>query len=90
MQEPKSYKELAKPLSIVAKSLFVWIQQNNPSMITIFADSDNVEKKTKKINMYGSILYREQNTLNNMGYTWDFFNSPVLGKSIYIKKQPNI
>jgi hypothetical protein len=90
VQEPKSYKELAKPLSIVAKSLFVWIQQNNPSMITIFADSDNAEEKTKKINIYGSILYRERNTLNNMGYTWDFFNSPVFGKSIYIKKQINI
>jgi hypothetical protein len=59
-------------------------------MIIVFADSNNIIEKEKKINLYGSILYREKNTLSNLGYTWDFFNSPILGKSIYISKQTNI
>ena len=88
-QNPKSYKEIAKPLSIVIKSLLVWISQNDPTMIIVFADSNNIIEKEKKINLYGSILYREKNTLSNLGYTWDFFNSPILGKSIYISKQTN-
>ena len=86
VQGSKSYKELATPLSIVVKSLFVWMEQNKPTLVTIFADSNEVMEKDKKLNLYGSILYRERNTLNNLGYTWDFFHSPILGKSIYISK----
>ena len=89
VQKPQSYKEIAKPLSIVAKSLLNWIALNKPTLVTAFSDGGNNEEKEKKINMYGAILHRETPRINNMGYSWDFFNSPTLDKSIYISKQPN-
>jgi hypothetical protein len=87
IQEPKSYKEIAKPLAIIAKSLIEWISKNNPTLITVFADHNDEDELSKKINLYGGLLNRENSRLKSMGYYWDFFNSPTLGKSIYIKKQ---
>lgn len=85
-EETKSYKEIAKPLSIIIKSLLDWMQNNNPYLITVFADSKTTEEKVKKIGLYGTILHREKNRLESLGYYWDFFNSPSYGKSIYLKK----
>ena len=85
----ESYKEIAKPLSIVVKSLLNWMAINKPILVTAFPDGGNNEEKEKKVNIYGAILHRETPRINNMGYTWDFFNSPILGKSIYISKPPN-
>ena len=89
VQKKESYKEIAKPLSIIVKSLLNWVKVNQPILVTVFPDGGNNEEKEKKVNIYGSILHRETSRINNMGYTWDFFNSPILGKSIYISKQPN-
>lgn len=86
VKEPKTYKEIAKPLAIISKSLIEWIPQNNPTLINIYADSNSEDEQTKKINLYGGLLNREKSKLENMGYSWDFYNSPVLGKSIYIQK----
>jgi hypothetical protein len=85
-QEPKSYKEIAKPLAIISKSLIEWISKNNPILINVFADHNSGDELYKKLNLYGGLLHRENLTLKNLGYYWDFYNSPVLGKSIYIQK----
>jgi hypothetical protein len=87
--EKKSYRELAVPLAIIVKSLLEWIEKNNPIFISIFADSKDVEELNKKINLYSALLDREKPKLTNMGYYWDYFNSPKYGKSIYIKKITN-
>lgn len=85
-QNKKSYKEIAKPLSIIVKSLLEWMQVNKPIFVTVFPDGGNKEEKEKKVNLYGTILHRETSRINSMGYSWDFFNSPILGKSIYLKQ----
>jgi hypothetical protein len=86
IQEPKSYKEIAKPLAIISKSLIEWISKNNPILVNVFADHNSEDELIKKLNLYGGLLNREKSTLKNLGYYWDFYNSPKLGKSIYIQK----
>ena len=83
--EPKTYKEIAKPLAIISKSLIEWISKNDPILINVFADSNNEDELNKKLNLYGGLLNRENSKLESMGYSWDFYNSPILGKNIYIK-----
>lgn len=64
------YRFLAKILGIVVKSLFEWIKQNNPEVITVFSDADNEREKKKKLSIYGSILQGNEDELRRMGYTF--------------------
>lgn len=83
----QSYKDLAKPLATISKSLLEWVSKNKPQLVTIYADGDNKIEQNKKLTLYTSILDRETPLLNSIGYTWDFANSPILGKIIIIKQK---
>jgi hypothetical protein len=85
----QTYKELAKPLAIIVKSLINWIENNDFEFLLLFSDSENNDEKRKKISLWGAILNREKLKLKSLGYFWDFFKSPKYNKSIFIKKINN-
>lgn len=87
--EKATYRELAVPLAIIAKSMMEWVKLEKPKVIAIFVDSSDEKENTTKINLYSGLLNREKSTLDKLGYAWDYFNSPFFGKSIYIKKRKN-
>lgn len=69
-QYKTDYKILSKILGVVVKSLFKWIKENNPEVITIFADGDSERENKKKLSIYGSILQGNESQLKSMGYTF--------------------
>ena len=84
--EKATYRELGVPLAIIAKSMMEWVKLEKPKFIVIFVDSSDEKENTTKINLYSGLLNREKSTLDRLGYTWDYFNSPFFGKSIYVNK----
>jgi hypothetical protein len=64
------YKILSKILGIATKSLLNWIKNNNPDVVTVFADGLNDREERKKLSIYGSILQGNEQELKNMGYTY--------------------
>lgn len=70
-QYKTNYRILSKILGIVVKSLFNWIKNNNPEVVIIFADSQDIREKRKKLSIYGSILQGNENYLHTLGYSFD-------------------
>jgi hypothetical protein len=66
-----NYKVLAKILGILVKSLFTWIKQNSPDVITIIPEGKNERENRKKLSIYGSILQGNEAELKSMGYMFD-------------------
>lgn len=77
-------KEYLPILGIITKSVIKWIEINEPYIVTIIADDINSDFKLKKHMIYASIIEKEIEKLDN--YDWDYFKSPKMGSSIYLKK----
>lgn len=80
------YKTLASILGVVVKSSLRWIKENKPDVLTVIPEAGNTREFTKKLSIYASILATNQSLLDNLGYTWDYYNF-TSGKGIYIAKK---
>lgn len=80
------YKALASVLGVVVKSTLRWIKENNPDVLTVMPTAGTSREFAKKLSIYAAILEKNQDLLDNLGYTWDYymFNS---GKGLYIAKK---
>lgn len=70
-QEKTDYHTLAKILGIVVKSIFTWIKENEPDVVTIFADGSTEQESRKKLVIYASILQGNPELLSNPKYVWE-------------------
>ena len=82
----QSYKELAKPLAIIVKSFMEWLKMKRPQMVTFYADGATAEERQKKLNLYTALLNRESNTLNGIGYTWDYAKTDKTDQAVVVWK----
>jgi len=80
------YKVLASILGVVVKSTLRWIKENKPDVLTILPVGGTDREFSKKISIYASILQKNQNLLDSLGYTWDYYKFRS-GNGIYIAKK---
>lgn len=82
-QVQTDYRVLSKVLGVVIKSLIEWIKNNNPEIITLFADSKSDKERIKKLSIYGSILQSRKDELKRLGYV---YSGNMGGNLIVIQK----
>jgi hypothetical protein len=80
-----NYKTLSKVLGIVVKSTLNWIKSKNPQVITIIPGGSNQKEFNSKLSIYASILENNKSYLDNIGYSWDYYQFTT-GKGLYIRK----
>jgi len=80
------YKVLAKILGVVVRSTLQWVKQNKPDVLTLLPVGGTDREFSKKLSIYASILQKNQNLLDNLGYTWDYYKFRT-GNGLYIAKK---
>ena len=65
------YKTLSKILGIVVKSTLEWIKKNKPDVVTMIPEGGSDKEFEKKLSIYYSILYNNNDLLSSIGYTAD-------------------
>jgi hypothetical protein len=80
------YKVLANILGVVVKSTLQWLKKNKPDVLTLLPVGGTDREFNKKLSIYGSILQKNQNLLDTLGYTWDYYKF-TSGKGLYVAKK---